>query len=610
MTDGSLSGANRQATGFGGTVADSTARKQAEMNQELLTNVLRVLNRGGGSLQDLLRETLCLIKEAAGFDAVGLRLRQGDDYPYYEQNGFSDEFLRKENFLCARGGAGTILYDAAGRPKLECTCGLVLAGRTDPRHPFFTPGGSFWTNAAPELLALPREADPRLNPRNYCIHSGYQSFALIPVRAGEEIIGLLQLNDRRPGRFTPAQINFFESLAQNIGLALQRTMAEEALREANRHKDNFIAMLGHELRNPLAPIANAAEVLRRVQSTDPLLPRAREMIERQVEHMVRLVDDLLDISRVSHGKIVLRKEMLDLAPLLRATAQDCRPQLEAAGLSLETSLSDGPVWVDGDPARLRQIVGNLLDNAVKFTDRGGRISLELRAEAATKTARITVADTGWGIAPDKMGRIFEPFDQAGREGAGTRHGLGLGLALVKALAGLHGGTIQAISAGLGRGSQFIVTLPLQPAPAASSQPAATSVSAPVSAPAVVTCARRILVIEDNSFVADGIRMSLESEGHTVTVVRNGSAGVAKARECKPEMVLCDLGLPDGMDGHAVARALRQDPQTAQGFLVAYSGFGQEQDKRRSLEAGFDLHLTKPVRLQDLRAAMAQIPGGH
>lgn len=223
-------GAARRAISFVGTVADITARKQADANQALLTAVLQILNRDG-DLRPLVAEALRLIRSATGFDGVGLRLRQGDDCPYFEESGFSEEFLKAENSLCTRLGHGRIARDAAGMPVLECTCGLVLSGRK-PDMPSFTPGGSFWTNCSPELLSLPRDADPRISPRNRCIHDGYQSVALLPVRTGQRIIGLLQLNDRRPGRFTRPQIAFYEALAQNIGLALQRLTTQEALRQS------------------------------------------------------------------------------------------------------------------------------------------------------------------------------------------------------------------------------------------------------------------------------------------------------------------------------------------------------------------------------------------
>lgn len=223
------------------------AKTAAEIStQALLTAILQILNRGG-DLNTLIAETLHLIRDSTGFDAVGLRLRQGEDYPYFEQSGFSEEFLRKENFLCSQAGDGSILRDAEGRAVLECTCGLVLSGRTDPGMSCFTEGGSFWTNASSELLALPPEADPRSNPRNRCIHSGYESVGLFPVTAGTAIIGLVQLNDRRAGRFTPELIAFYESLAHNVGLALQRTAAEEAVQQSERRFRAMIEKIGESI---------------------------------------------------------------------------------------------------------------------------------------------------------------------------------------------------------------------------------------------------------------------------------------------------------------------------------------------------------------------------
>ncbi|MEW6253755.1 MAG: GAF domain-containing protein, partial [Planctomycetota bacterium] len=220
-------------------VREADAVGAQEQTQTLLTEVLQILNRAEG-LEPVISESLRAIQRATGFDAVGLRLRKGDDYPYFQQSGFTDEFLQQENFLCALDGAGTVVRDAVGRVRLECTCGLVVSGRTEPGMPCFTASGSFWTNRSQDLLALPREDDPRANPRNHCIHAGYQSVGLFPVRCGPEIVGLLQLNDRREGRFTTERVQFYESLAQNIGLALQRVSAEAALRRSERRYRSFI----------------------------------------------------------------------------------------------------------------------------------------------------------------------------------------------------------------------------------------------------------------------------------------------------------------------------------------------------------------------------------
>ena len=239
---GPLYAESGEIVGAIGVTRDISERQRAESNQRLATEVLRVLNRGGDR-NDMIGKTLRLIRESLGCDAVGLRMRKDDDYPYYEQIGFSDDFLREEKSLCAKGGDGAIVRDADGRAILECTCGLVLAGRTDPSMPCYTEGGSFWTNVSSELLALPPEADPRTNPRNRCIHAGYQSVALVPLQSGTEIIGLLQLNDRRKGQFSPESIRFFEGLATSIGLAVHCKLAEEELWRSKEEVEQYAAAL-------------------------------------------------------------------------------------------------------------------------------------------------------------------------------------------------------------------------------------------------------------------------------------------------------------------------------------------------------------------------------
>ncbi len=372
-----------------------------------------------------------------------------------------------------------------------------------------------------------------------------------------------------------------------------RKRAEEALREADRRKDEFLAMLAHELRNPLAPIRNAVGVLKLVGSTDGQAGRARGMIERQVAHLARLVDDLLDVSRISRGKILLRKERADLVALVRAAIEDHRPLLENAGLTLLVELPDRPLWVLGDPTRLSQVVGNLLHNANKFTDAGGTVVVRLEAGPDDEgVAVLTVRDTGIGLEAAMLDRLFEPFSQADRSLDRSRGGLGLGLALVKGLVDLHGGRIQASSAGIGQGAEFVVRLPLDQTEPESLPPA--SPAAPSGQPL------RVLVIEDNEDTAESMQWLLELGGHEVAVAHNGPAGLDLARVFRPDVVLCDIGLPGSMDGYAVARALRADPKLLGVRAIALSGYGQAEDQRKARQAGFDHHLTKPVSLEDLQ----------
>jgi PAS domain S-box-containing protein len=424
------------------------------------------------------------------------------------------------------------------------------------------------------------------------------------------------------------------------------------LQESDRRKDEFLAMLGHELRNPLAPIRNAIHLLKQMEPVEPRRTRPIEIIERQVTHQVRLVDDLLDVSRISRGKIRLCLERLDLVSLVRDTSEDARSLLDAAGLNLSLELPTEPVWVEGDATRLSQVLGNLLQNAAKFTDRGGRVTVRLAVEErgkdlTTETRRhgakhtekddleagrtpaqasssvyssvspclrgekgvgyerafavITVCDTGIGIAPEMLPHVFERFAQVDDSLDRSRGGLGLGLALVKGLMELHGGDVRAESEGVGHGTTFTLRLPLARGAAAPETP-----GAPAEAP---PGRLRILIVDDIRDAADSLGEVLELAGYTVTVAYSGPEALEVARQLRSEVVLCDLGLP-GMDGYAVAAALRQDPVTAGARLIALSGYGQEEDQRRSREAGFDLHLTKPVEfevLQRLLAAETEAP---
>jgi len=372
---------------------------------------------------------------------------------------------------------------------------------------------------------------------------------------------------------------------------------EEALKEADRRKDEFLAMLAHELRNPLAPIRNAVQILRMLGPANASMQKVQDMIERQVTHMTRLVDDLLDVSRITRGKILLRKERLDFVALVRAAAEDHCRMIECSNLALALKLPEEPLSMYGDPTRLAQVVGNLMQNACKFTDAGGQVTVELRREPDQDQARLVVRDTGIGMEAEILQRLFEPFSQADRSLARSRGGIGLGLALVKGLVELHGGRVAASSRGRGLGSEFTILLPLTQEQEA---PIPPEVKAEPSGHG-----GRILIIEDNQDVSESLRMLLESWGYQVTQAYTGVAGVEAFQRCCPAVVLCDIGLPGGMDGYGVAHALRQLPGLS-AYLVAVSGYGQEEDLRRALQAGFDRHMTKPIDPASLRRFLSTL----
>lgn len=387
----------------------------------------------------------------------------------------------------------------------------------------------------------------------------------------------------------------FSAIAHDI---TARVKAEEALREADRHKNDFLAMLGHELRNPLAPIRNATQILQDLEGGDVAMAHARDTIERQVQHMTRLIDDLLDLSRVSRGKILLRTEPCDLTEVIHAAVGGCRGLAEAGKVAMDMAVPARPLHVLGDPVRLAQMVDNLLHNALKFTDAGGRVAVTVEEDPARGEVVLRVRDTGMGMDARTLSRLFEPFVQADRSLSRSRGGLGLGLALVKTLAELHGGGVTATSEGLGRGAELTLRLPALRAPAAALPDR--------SAPAGDGPPRRILIVEDNVDAAETLKIVLERRGHEVSLAYTGAEGIEAARGRSPEVVLCDIGLPGEVDGYAVARALRADPTTSGAFLVALTGYGQDEDRRLTAEAGFDEHLVKPAAWTVLRQLLARL----
>ncbi|MGV3720183.1 MAG: PAS domain-containing protein [Actinomycetota bacterium] len=376
--------------------------------------------------------------------------------------------------------------------------------------------------------------------------------------------------------------------------ALEERM--EALAQADRRKDVFLAMLGHELRNPLGAVTTALHVLSRAEPGTPAYDRAREIALRQVLHQTRIVEDLLDVSRIAQGKIEVRRERLDLASLVRGISEDQRANLEAAGLWFTLQVPDYAVPLLGDRTRLTQVVENLLENARKFTPAGGSVSVSLAADQNAREATLHVRDTGVGIDQATFAHLFEPFTQADRSLERSPGGLGLGLSLVKGLVELHGGSVVALSNGLGRGAEFTISLPLAPEPEVLQSVAAVC-------PAALG-QLRILVVEDNQDAAETLRDLLQLSGYSVGLAHTGPQGLEMALTFQPEIILCDIGLP-GLSGYEVAAALRRQAETAGLRLIAVTGYGSAADQERSRVAGFDLHLTKPVHPQDLHQALAK-----
>jgi PAS domain S-box-containing protein len=363
----------------------------------------------------------------------------------------------------------------------------------------------------------------------------------------------------------------------------------EQLIESDRRKDAFLAMLGHELRNPLAPIRNAVEVLRQRDSSDPTHRWAHAVIDRQAKHLARLVDDLLDIARINQDKIVLMREPVELAAALRQAIETVRPLIEGRRHTLTVSLPDEPVWLDADPTRLAQVLANLLNNAAKYTEEGGRISVrtELRKSQPEGSGSVVVRirDTGMGIAPELLPHVFEPFTQADNSLARSQGGLGIGLTLVRRLTELHGGRVEAFSAGPGRGSKFVVHLPTRPAPA--------SVPLPRRLRNSIDAGRTVYIVDDNQDAAESLALVLRMHGHTVETLPDGESALRSVGQTRPDAVVLDIGLPR-MDGYEVARRIRAGERGDDILLIALTGYGQSEDKERARQAGFNCHLVKPV----------------
>ncbi len=379
----------------------------------------------------------------------------------------------------------------------------------------------------------------------------------------------------------------------------------EALESAERQMNEFLAMLGHELRNPLAPIRNAVAMMQESELSPSQLTWARDVIDRQITHLARLVDDLLDVGRITSGKISLRKEPMALVPVLHGAIESSRPLIEARRHTFETTLPDDSLRIVGDPTRLSQVVLNLLNNAAKYTPEGGHIRLTVEKERGDVVIR--VRDTGIGIPADLLPKVFDLFIQGDRSLDRSQGGLGIGLTLVRQLVQMHSGSIQAHSEGPGRGAEFVVRLPLFAGFSTASFPAGSPAQgAERSLPGRP---RRVLVVDDNLDSLESMETLLQIWGHDVRTAQDGPATLDVAAEYRPDVVLLDIGLP-GMSGYEVAPRLREIPGLAKIVLVAVTGYGQESDRRRTREAGFDRHLVKPVEPSHLQEILASAPASR
>jgi PAS domain S-box-containing protein len=595
-----LAGAEGAPGGAMAVVADVTARKQAEENARRLN-----LERSARAHAESERARLAFLAEASSVLASSLDYEQ--TLPHvarlavpYLADWCCIDLLNPEppQPLPPRRIAATSADPAsealaqrlqaaldAGDP-LEWLPSALRTGRTElmPNAPAGIPAGG------------------EGHPQTKAGESGWpiRSAMSVPLLARGRLLGAITLVTAESQReYGPADMALAEDLARRMGLAVDNALLYGEAQEADHAKDQFLALLAHELRNPLAAIANASYVLEHAAVPDPVAARLRTTISRQSEQISRLVEDLSDISRINRGKIELRRERVELGTLVQRSVEAALPYVHVREHQLNVRLPIMPTWLEADPVRLEQVLGNLLHNAAKYTPPGGRI--ELLVEPADSVVIIRVRDTGIGIPPDLLPRVFDLFVQAELPAGQAQGGLGLGLTLVRSLVQLHGGSVEAQSAGAGRGSEFIIRLPVAAEDLEGEEP--PGIRGLPREGAAETDSRRILVVDDNPDAAETLADALRTWGHQAWVAADGTAALELAREHLPEVVLLDLGLP-GMDGFELARQLREErpgsPTRPTFTLVAVTGYSQEAARQRTQEAGFDRHLVKPVDLGALR----------
>ncbi len=537
----------------------------------------------GGELTELLNEAAALIADTLEVECCAILERVAD-----------------ENSLLLRAGVGWE----------SCRVGRATVDAGHGSHAGLT------LTAGGPIVVKDFDSEARFPTPPLIKEHGLVSGMTVPLSGGKSAVGMVGVYSRRQRMFSDDHLLFLQAAANILGTAIQRKNLEselqvrvEQLAETDHRKDEFLAMLAHELRNPLAPIRNALHMVRmRGAERRQVVGEAYDIIERQVEYLVRLVDDLLDVSRITRGKIQLQTERVDLAAVVERAIEGSRPLIEARGHTLEVVLPEVAVIVDADPLRLAQVFWNLLNNAAKYTPEGGRIALTVERTAPQKQSGegevvVRVRDTGMGIPAEMLPKVFDLFTQMDRTLDRAEGGLGIGLTLVRRLTELHRGTAQASSGGPGLGSEFVVRLPIS---STSEIVKPTEKLAATDEPRQSAARRRILVVDDNRDSADSLAKLLQLCGHDVRAVNNGQTALEIAADYRPEVVLLDIGLP-GMNGLEVCRHLRELPEGSQMLIVAMTGYGQMEDRAQSKEAGFNAHLVKPVDLETLQEMLAR-PG--
>jgi signal transduction histidine kinase len=555
-------------------IRDVTARRQATRSIEFLSEASKVLSSSLDYQTTLTAVANLCVPELADWCAIDLVE--------------SDGSLRRVAVAHTDPAKAPLTQEVhqltQAEPEANLPLEIVRTGRS-ALHSDITDEQLRQSISNPRLLELLRQL-------------GLRSCLAVPLKVRTRTLGVLTFAAAVSKRhFGPSDLALAEDLAHRAAMAIENSRLYAEVSATSQRKDEFLATLAHELRNPLAPIRNAAQLFHMVGPLPPELEQARAIVDRQVDQLTRLVDDLLDVSRFVSGKIELRRQRVDLAELVGRAVEMSQPLIFASQHQLLVDPTSEPLWLDADPARITQVIANLLNNSAKYTEPGGSIWLTTHRERSS--AVITVRDTGIGISRDMLGQIFQPFTQVDTSVERRQGGLGIGLTLVQRLVSLHGGTVTAYSAGRGCGSTFEVRLPLVKGLIAPAREGPTNL-----APAAQS-GRRIIVVDDNRDSADTLATVLRKLGHEVHTAYNGPRAVELAQQLRPELMIVDLGMP-GMSGYEVARRLKSQSEFEPIVLAAMTGWAQEDDQRRSRAAGFDCHLVKPVDLKALEDLLALV----